>query len=154
VELELSEIEPDDPAVIALLGAMRAEVDARGAHADPTGANARRSITDVVRDDRDLVVAYAGTEAVGIAALRDLAPEIGEIKRMYVVPAYRGSGVARLLLEDLERRARAHGFRAVRLDTHDRLTEAVRLYRRAGYRQIQDYNSNPSANIWFEKSLP
>jgi hypothetical protein len=41
----------------------------------------------------------------------------------------------------------------VRLDTHDRLTEANLLYRSTGYREIDDYDGNPRANRWYEKLL-
>jgi hypothetical protein len=44
-------------------------------------------------------------------------------------------------------------FQMVGLDTHDRMAEADGLYRYAGYREIGDYNSNPSANRWFDKAL-
>jgi hypothetical protein len=53
----------------------------------------------------------------------------------------------------LEGRSRARGFKAIRLDTHDRLIEANRLYRSRGYREIPDYNSNPRSNRWYEKRL-
>lgn len=72
---------------------------------------------------------------------------------MYVAPANRGSGVATRLLEELENRARVHGFELVMLDTRDRLAEAIRIYRAAGYREIPDYNGNPPVNRWFEKRL-
>ena len=72
---------------------------------------------------------------------------------MYVVPDYRGAGVAGRILEELEQRARQHGVRAIRLDTNARLSEANRMYREAGYREIEDYNSNPRADRWYEKSL-
>ncbi len=42
----------------------------------------------------------------------------------------------------------------LRLDTHERLGDADSLYRALGYREIEDYKGNPSANRWFEKSLP
>ena len=57
------------------------------------------------------------------------------------------------ILEELERRARSHGLRAVRLDTNARLVEANRMYVEAGYRRIEDYNSNPRADRWYEKPL-
>jgi GNAT superfamily N-acetyltransferase len=72
---------------------------------------------------------------------------------MHVLPAHRGAGVARRILEELERCARAHDVRAVRLDTNARLTEANRMYREAGYVEIEDYNANPRADRWFEKLL-
>ena len=67
---------------------------------------------------------------------------------MYVAPPHRGSGIAAMLLTEVEERARVRGFDAVRLDTHDRLAEVNRLDARAGYRPIGDYNANPSANRW------
>lgn len=72
---------------------------------------------------------------------------------MYVIPEYRGAGVAKRILEELERRARGHGQRAIRLDTNAHLVEANRMYVGAGFRRIQDYNSNPRADRWYEKSL-
>jgi GNAT superfamily N-acetyltransferase len=72
---------------------------------------------------------------------------------MYVMPAYRGAGIAGKILEELEQRTRDRGVRAVRPDTNARLTEANRMYREAGYSRIEDYNSNPRADRWYEKLL-
>jgi GNAT superfamily N-acetyltransferase len=151
MDVELKEVGPDDPAAVALVEAARVEIVAR--EADDSGGKPRKPVAEVMRTDLDIVVAYDGEEPVGVAALRKFGPGIGEIRRMYVAPAYRGAGVAHRLLAELERRAREHGFKAVRLDTHDRLMEANRLYRSAGYRQIPDYNGNPRVNRWFEKLL-
>jgi GNAT superfamily N-acetyltransferase len=153
MEHELRAVTADDPAVDALVTALRDEVDARRAHADESAGELRRPVAEAVKGDGLILVAYAGREPVGIAALRALDSSTGEIKRMYVDPAHRGDGVGRLLLAELERRARERGFDAVRLDTHDRLSEANGLYRAMGYRRIDDYNGNPSANRWFEKPL-
>ena len=92
-------------------------------------------------------------QSVGCGALRTFAPGIGEIKRMWVSPQFRGQGVARKLLEGLEHAARERGLRAVRLDTHSSLAEALRLYRGCGYREISRFNGNPYAHHWFEKAL-
>jgi GNAT superfamily N-acetyltransferase len=153
MEYELREASTDDPAVHEFVAALRDEVDARGAHANESAGELRRPIGEALQGDRDILVAYAGREPAGMAALRVLDPRIGEIKRMYVIESHRGAGVGRLLLRELERRARERGLEAVRLDTHDRLSEANGLYTAAGYREIPDYNGNPSANRWFEKSL-
>jgi GNAT superfamily N-acetyltransferase len=151
MEIELKEAPPDAPAVLALVVALRDEVEARGAHNGAARPN--RPLAEALKADCDTVLAYVGTEPVGTGALRPLEPGIAEIKRMYVLPAHRGAGIARRMLEELERRARGHGFQAVRLDTHDRLGEANEMYRGAGYREIPDYNSNPRSNRWFEKPL-
>ncbi|HEY4593112.1 MAG TPA: GNAT family N-acetyltransferase [Thermoanaerobaculia bacterium] len=151
MEIEIRDAGPDDPAVLALVEALRDEVESRGAHNGV--ARPEISLAEAIRADCDTLLAYAGSEPVGTAGLKALAPGMGEIKRMYVAPAHRGAGIAGRMLAELERRACARGLEAIRLDTHDRLSEATGMYGGAGYRQIQDYNSNPRSNRWFEKLL-
>jgi ribosomal protein S18 acetylase RimI-like enzyme len=77
----------------------------------------------------------------------------GEIKRMWVHPAWRGVGLGRRMLTRLEEQVAALGYRRVVLDTNDTLTEAIAMYERAGYRAVDRYNDNPDAMCWFAKSL-
>jgi hypothetical protein len=72
---------------------------------------------------------------------------------MYVVPRARRGGVGRLLLEALEEEARHLGYRTARLDTGPRQPHAERIYRLAGYRAIGNFNGNPVASFFGEKSL-
>jgi GNAT superfamily N-acetyltransferase len=76
-----------------------------------------------------------------------------EIKRMYVVPAARGRGVARRLLAHLEQAARDLGYSVVRLDTGSRQPAAQHLYTSAGYVQIGNFNDHPVATYFGEKQL-
>ena len=78
----------------------------------------------------------------------------GEIKRMWVDPAWRGAGLGSRLLRHLEAEALRLGHRVVRLDTRDVLTEAIGMYERAGYERIDRYNDNPHATHFFRKELP
>jgi GNAT superfamily N-acetyltransferase len=151
MQIDLRDAPADDPVTLRLAEAMRDEIEERGAHNGAARPNMRLAVA--IRADSDRVVAYVDQEPVGIGALRLLGTGTAEIKRMYVVPEYRGAGVAKLILEELERRARRHGQRAIRLDTNARLVEANRMYVAAGFRRIEDYNSNPRANRWYEKSL-
>ena len=96
---------------------------------------------------------YSGAEPVACGGLKALERSIAEIKRLYVRPDMRGRGLGRRILDELERVAQAQGYTAVRLDTGARQPDAVRLFETAGYREIPDYNSNPFASRWFEKSL-
>ena len=82
-------------------------------------------------------------------------PEAGtcEIKRMYVVPALRGQGLARRLLAFLEDRARALGYTTTRLDTGHRQPDAQHIYESTGYAEIPNFNGNPVATYFAEKSL-
>ena len=62
-----------------------------------------------------------------------------ELKRMYVVPAWRGRGLSRVLLAELERRAVAAGLRRLVLETGLRQPEAIGLYMSSGYVEIPPF---------------
>lgn len=76
-----------------------------------------------------------------------------EIKKMYVVPEWRGKGVARTLLHELEARASRLGYAVARLDTGPKQLSARGLYEDEGYERIPDFNGNPVAVFWGEKPL-
>lgn len=90
---------------------------------------------------------------VGCGALKFHDGEPAEIKRMWVAPSARGLGLGRRLLAELEARAAANRASAVRLETNRNLTEAISLYRSAGYREVEPFNDEPYAHHWFEKDL-
>lgn len=98
------------------------------------------------------LVGYAGTEAICCGGLKQLGPEVGEIKRMYVVPHARRRGVAGLLLTALEQAARDRGYGTVRMDTGPKHQHAVAFYEASGYRPVADYNGNPLATWFGEKT--
>lgn len=121
----------------------------------------------VARDDREMVlryladaqtaiwVAYAGSVAAGCILFRPL-PHLGsagEIKRLYVRPAYRGRGVAALLLRTLEEFAIHRGITWLYLDTKDDLHDAITFYTRHGYTACERYNDNPQATIFMRKQI-
>jgi len=89
-------------------------------------------------------------EIVGTAAVRRLAPGVGEIKRMWIRPGCQGRGLGRRLLERCLQEARTLGFRTLRLDSERRMHAALQLYRRFGFTEIPDYNGNPRAQVWME----
>lgn len=76
-----------------------------------------------------------------------------EIKHVFLRPQTRGRGWGRILLDELERRARAWDAQALVLDTHHSLEAAGHLYRRSGYVEIPRYNDNPNATRWYRKDL-
>ena len=78
-----------------------------------------------------------------------------ELKRMYVLPAVRGTGLGRRLLEALEAEARRLGYTGIVLETGDRQPEALGLYASAGYESIPCYGAYAARALsrCFEKTL-
>ncbi len=100
-----------------------------------------------------LLVATLRDETVGCGALTFQDDGFAEVKRVWVAPSARGLGLGRRIMAELEDRARAAGVRTLRLDTNGNLTEAIGLYRKLGYREVERYNDNPYAHHWFAKDL-
>ncbi|MEU6079142.1 bifunctional helix-turn-helix transcriptional regulator/GNAT family N-acetyltransferase [Streptomyces sp. NPDC047108] len=101
-----------------------------------------------------LLVARLHTQPVGCGALKFRGDEPTEIKRMWVAPSARGLGLGRRLLTELEAHAARHGrSRVLRLETNGTLTEAIGLYRSAGYAEVDAFNDEPYAHHWFEKRI-
>jgi ribosomal protein S18 acetylase RimI-like enzyme len=107
-------------------------------------------------DDRGVWLAFAGKEAVGCIALHPLVslPRSGEIKRLYVKPAYRRQGLAEELLQALEEfAARNTRYEWLYLDSKDDLVSALRFYEQHGYEPCDRYNANPQATVFMRKAL-
>ena len=94
------------------------------------------------------IVGWIDGEPVCCGGVKRLDEATCEIKKMYVVPAQRGRGVARALLEALEQTAEQLGYTVARLDTGPKQGNARGLYESTGYRQIADFNGNPVAVFW------
>lgn len=91
---------------------------------------------------RCLVAVERGSIA-GIVALRPLDDHACEMKRLYVRPAHRGSGLGRRMAEAIIQEARAIKYQAMRLDTVPQMAAAQRLYEKLGFKSIPAYYPNP-----------
>lgn len=133
-------VDYDDPAAGALRDAMAREMNQR--YADRIGVLAEHADTMSVHPGTIVYTALAVTAdglPVGHLTLRRAAEDLDEdleLKRMYVVPPYRGAGVAGALLRAAEEAARRLRARRIILQTGDRQPDAERLYAREGYRRI------------------
>jgi putative acetyltransferase len=97
-----------------------------------------------------LLLARVGERAAGTVALRRLAPGIGEMKRLYVRPAYRGirtghgNSIGRALADGIVGEARRLGYGRIRLDTvADKMKAAMRLYGAMGFVEVAPYYESP-----------
>jgi DNA-binding MarR family transcriptional regulator/GNAT superfamily N-acetyltransferase len=98
-----------------------------------------------------LLLASENGTPVGCGAWVHLEPGVAEIRHLWVDTQTRGLGLGPRLLNDLEADAAANGIGTVRLSTHSSLREAIALYRRTGYREIDPYSSSPYNQLSFEK---
>jgi putative acetyltransferase len=102
-----------------------------------------------------LLLARVGRTPIGCAALRRLRRSVGEIKRIYVRPQYRGHGVGRRLTRAALDRARRCGYRRAVLDTLPTMSAAIEIYRREGFAPIPPYWNHPvSGALFFEYRFP
>jgi DNA-binding MarR family transcriptional regulator/GNAT superfamily N-acetyltransferase len=100
-----------------------------------------------------LVLARLHGRPIGCVALKFHGKAPAELKRMWVSPEARGLRVGRRLLDEAERVAREAGARVIRLETNRALSEAIGLYRHAGYAEVKPFSDEPYADHWFEKKL-
>jgi len=99
------------------------------------------------------VIARVRGRPVGCGAVKLKGKQPAEFKRMWIAKESRGLGLGKRLLDVLENQARMAGAPAVRLETNRTLTEAISMYRRSGYVEIEPFNDEPYAHHWFEKKL-
>jgi putative acetyltransferase len=97
-----------------------------------------------------ILLARANGVAAGCVMLRGISEDIGEVKRLFVRPAYHGLGVGRALLTKLASVALRRGYKTLRLETGPRQTEAQALYNSAGFRRIAPYHEVAG---WFQDNM-
>jgi putative acetyltransferase len=149
--LVFAEVDPSAPEADELISALDRDLGARYPGFSIHGIDAAnfRAAGGVFLIGRLLGV------AVACGALRPIDAGAVEVKRMYVRDAHRGRGFGRAMLAALEEIAIERSYQVVRLETGDRLPEAIALYESAGYQPIPcfgEYVQDPHSRC-FEKRL-
>jgi putative acetyltransferase len=96
-----------------------------------------------------VLIARDGDEAAGSVAYRMVEPGVCEMKRLYIRPAFRGSGLGRELANELIADARARGYRTMLLDTLASMSAARALYRDLGFMPVAPYYDNPLPGVMY-----
>lgn len=138
---------PDFVYLVARLDALLAELDGE----EHAFYNRLNNIDKL----KQVVIAYDDDKPVGCGAIREHAPHIMEVKRMYTLEDHRGKGIATKILAELEKwAAELHCNKCV-LETGKRQPDAVALYKNRGYKLIPSYGQyvNVDNSLCFEKEL-
>ena len=111
------------------------------------------SIPELRKPQVTFLAALADGRAVGCGAVVNRDDTYAEVKRMFVLPEYRGRGIASRILLALESEAAEQGLSVVRLETGVRQPEALRLYERAGYHRRGPFGEYPDngQSVFLEK---
>jgi GNAT superfamily N-acetyltransferase len=150
VSAEIRHEPPDGPAARALFGEYLDLVGARLPGFEPT-EEIFATADDFRGPGAAWIVLYEAGAPVGCGGLRRRDEAVGEIKRMFVRAGARGRGHGRRLLAELETIARQSGYHRIVLYTTGVLSEALALYRSAGYRLASTERSGGRADFWLEK---
>jgi len=145
---------PDEEPAAALVQGMRDDIARLYDGLDLDGPDMPKAgPRELAAPGGAFVVGFEDDVPVCCGGVKRLPDGAGEIKKMFVVETARGRGVARELLVELERRAGELGYTVVRLDTGPLQHRAQRMYERAGYAPIENFNANPVATFFGEKRL-
>jgi DNA-binding MarR family transcriptional regulator len=151
--IAIAPVDPMRPDAQHCLRAYFAELDERfDAGFDPT-QSISADAPELRPPNGVLLLVSLHAEPIGCGALKFRAGAPTEVKRMWIAPSARGAGIGRRLLDALESYARRHGSRVLRLETNASLTEAIAMYRAAGFVEVEPFNDEPYAHHWFEKRL-
>lgn len=152
-QIDIVPVSPFAPDAVYCLARYFDELDIRFDGGFELSSGSRERGEAYVPPDGVFLVAFGAGGPVGSGGVTFRSRDFAEIKRMWVDPAARGRGLGRQILAALETAAIGAGHSVVRLDSNRALTEAHALYQRCGYTEINRYNDNPYAHLWFEKRL-
>jgi putative acetyltransferase len=142
---------PDTPDAVALILELEAELDPLY----PRTSRHGYSVDKLIAQGVIFFVVRSDGAAAGCGGVQLFGAEYGELKRMYVRPAFRGQGIAKKLLEHLEDYTRDQQIGLLRLETGIHQHAAIGLYERMGYQPIPPfgaYREDPNS-LFFEKQI-
>jgi DNA-binding MarR family transcriptional regulator/GNAT superfamily N-acetyltransferase len=151
--VDIRPVDPEHPDGQHCLAEYVAELNRRSTRGFDPSVGATALPHEVRPPAGQFFVAYLHGEPVGCGAVTHHAVAPAEIKRMWIAPEARGLGLGRRLLETLEACALAGGADVAHIETSAVLTEALALYRSAGWVEVPAFNDEPFADHWLEKSL-
>lgn len=149
--IEITMERPDTPDAIQLIEELEGELD--GFY--PNESRHGYSVEKLIQLNVEFFVTRKDGVPAGCGGIQFFGKEYGEVKRMYVRPAFRGFGLAKLMLEQLSNHAKENGVYVLRLETGIHQKDAIALYRDWGFKEIAhfgEYKEDP-LSLFFEKEI-
>jgi DNA-binding MarR family transcriptional regulator/GNAT superfamily N-acetyltransferase len=151
--ISLEPVPAGSPDAVGAVRRYFTELDERFPGGFDPGDAATSDVAGMAPPEGVFLVGRVDGEVMACGGVQRQGRTIGEIKRMWIAPEWRGCGLGVRMLGALEDQARRLGYREVYLDTNGTLLEAIAMYQRSGYHPIERYNDNPYAQAWFAKTL-
>ena len=149
VTIDIVQERPDSPDARGLIEELEAELEPQY----PSESRHGYSVDKLLSQGVAFFVIRVDSMPAGCGGIQLYGTEYGELKRMYVRPAWRGHGLARRMVNRLAEHARAHGVPILRLETGIHQEAAIRLYEGMGFRRrgpFGEYVDDPLSR-YFER---
>ena len=151
--IAIEEADPRADAARYCLGEYYAELGRRLEKGFDVSLSRDPDAVDMVRPRGVFLLAMSDGLPLGCVGLKGSAGDVAEIKRLWTCPSARGLGIAKRLMQAAEIAARELSVGTLRLDTNSALPEALRLYQKSGWVEIDRFNEDPYPDRFFEKRL-
>jgi GNAT superfamily N-acetyltransferase len=152
MSVSIEQVSPDSSDAVELIRELDEHLDQQ-----PYTASSRHafSVDKLLREEVVFFVARYKDQLAGCGGVKLFANDYGEVKRMFVRPAFRGLGLGVKILDRLAEHAHAQNIDLLRLETGIYQTEAIALYEKYGFKRrapFGEYREDP-LSVYFEKSL-
>lgn len=151
--ITFEQVDPRDARALECLKAYYTELAKRLSQGFDVTRSADPEAADMRPPRGSFIIALSDGLPLGCVGLKGTDEGYSEVKRLWIAPAARGLGLSRRLMGELERIAAASGVSVLRLDTNSALPEALSLYRKTGWTEIERFNDDPYPDFFFEKRL-
>jgi putative acetyltransferase len=150
--IEITEIPPDAPEAVELIGELDAHLMA---HPYPPQSRHAYSVEKLLREQVVFFLTRHEGRLAGCGGIKMFGTDYGEVKRMFVRPEFRGLGLGKAMLAHLAEYALSNGAALLRLETGIYEVEAIGLYERFGFERrapFGEYVEDP-LSVYFEKNI-
>ena len=149
----IERVSPLDPRAVVCLEAYYEELGKRLKSGFDVNLSADPEASDMEHPRGAFLLAMLDGMPIGCIGLKGTNKGYAELKRLWIVPTARGMGLAQRMMAEAEAEAKALGITCLRLDTNSVLSDAVAMYHKLGWSEIERFNEDPYPDLFFEKRI-